>query len=124
MDDAFALRFQTAGADQDLERRFVADAGYSLCDFHGLLQGNPGVRITRCSEYPAAAFAQVPAPALDGAFDPPLAAGDPLRLGVQFRDFPLCDAAQPRRKRRVISEAVQQRLSFSQRETAFLGELQ
>ena len=61
-------------------------------------------------ENPAAAFAQIAASALDRALDPLLASCNPLRFGVQFREFLLRDAAQPCRKRRVIGEAVQQRL--------------
>ena len=35
VNDALALGFQRAGADQDLKRLFHADSGHSLCKFHG-----------------------------------------------------------------------------------------
>src|SRR4051812_4312685 len=91
-------RTRTSNADSLLMRDILS------ATFMGLLQGNPVG-----GENPAAAFAQIAASALDRALDPLLASCNPLRFGVQFREFLLRDAAQPCRKRRVIGEAVQQR---------------
>src|SRR3954453_4125488 len=89
-------RTRTSNADSLLMRDILS------ATFMGLLQGNPGVGMTRRGEYPAPAFAQIAAPALDRALDPLPAACDPLRFGVQFRDLARRDPAQPCGERRVI----------------------